>query len=208
MRSPADPSPLAGEAEPLQRARSWATYRGSQNPSEMIEKHTPGGGLVLDLDPTRSGRRAFNHWLQVQLHARKLSQRQLAQKSGVDHSTISRLIHGDRVPSLRTATMLAHGLGIAQLDGLQDQNRGRSGSPMASVEYALRSDDLLNETEVREIMNVYLAARLRRPPSVATPDPAASTRSTLVPLVVGVPETRLRSTSSERLPTASRGRSS
>ena len=174
----------------------------------MIDKHTPGRRLVLDMNPTRSGRRAFNDWLEVQLRARKLSQRQLAQKSGVDHSTISRLVRGGRVPSLHTATKLVHGLGMAQLGGLHDHDLARSGWPPAIVEYALRSDDLLNETGVREIMNVYLAARLRRPPSVATPDPAASARSTLVPIVVEVPETRLRSTSIGRLPGASRGRSS
>ena len=33
-----------------------------------------------------------------------------AQQSGVDHSTISRLIRGDRMPSLGTATKLARGL--------------------------------------------------------------------------------------------------
>ena len=39
-----------------------------------------------------------------------MSQRQLALQSGVDHSTISRLIKGDRMPSLGTATKLARGL--------------------------------------------------------------------------------------------------
>jgi len=47
--------------------------------------------------------RAFNEWLRSQLKAKKMSQRQLAQQSGVDHSTISRLIRGDRTPSLGTA---------------------------------------------------------------------------------------------------------
>ena len=54
--------------------------------------------------------RAFNEWLRAQLKAKKMSQRQLAQQSGVDHSTISRLIRGDRTPSLGTATKLARGL--------------------------------------------------------------------------------------------------
>ena len=44
---------------------------------------------------TQNGR-AFNEWLRAQLKAKKMSQRQLAQQSGVDHSTISRLIRGDR----------------------------------------------------------------------------------------------------------------
>jgi transcriptional regulator with XRE-family HTH domain len=175
----------------------------------MIEEHTPGGGLDPDLDPTRSGRRAFNQWLQVQLKARKLTQRQLAQKSGVDHSTISRLMRGDRVPSLRTATMLVRGLGMAQdLGSLYADSLGRSGSAAARVEHALRSDDLLSEAEVREIMNVYLAARLRHPRSVATPAPMESTRSTPAPIVVEAPGAPPRSTSIGRLPSASRGRSS
>src|SRR6186713_1699759 len=54
--------------------------------------------------------RAFNEWLRSQLKAKKMSQRQLAQQSGVDHSTISRLVRGDRTPSLGTATKLARGL--------------------------------------------------------------------------------------------------
>ena len=39
-----------------------------------------------------------------------MSQRQLALQSGVNHSTISRLIKEDRMPSLRTATKLARAL--------------------------------------------------------------------------------------------------
>src|SRR5438270_3441277 len=58
---------------------------------------------------TQNGR-AFNEWLRAQLKVKKMSQRQLAQQSGVDHSTISRLIRGDRMPSLGTATKLARGL--------------------------------------------------------------------------------------------------
>src|SRR3970040_2195635 len=58
--------------------------------------------------------RAFNEWLRSQLKAKKMSQRQLAQQSGVDHSTISRLIRGDRTPSLGTAKKLARGLSEAE----------------------------------------------------------------------------------------------
>ena len=59
---------------------------------------------------TSTNGRAFNEWLRTQLKAKKMSQRQLAQQSGVDHSTISRLVRGDRTPSLGTATKLARGL--------------------------------------------------------------------------------------------------
>jgi transcriptional regulator with XRE-family HTH domain len=114
---------------------------------------------------TQNGR-AFNEWLRAQLKAKKMSQRQLAQQSGVDHSTISRLIRGDRMPSLGTATKLARGLRELRDDADTPQYLGlvASGStnPTARVEYALRSDELLSEPQVRQIMEYYLAVRMRR----------------------------------------------
>jgi transcriptional regulator with XRE-family HTH domain len=114
---------------------------------------------------TQNGR-AFNEWLRAQLKAKKMSQRQLAQQSGVDHSTISRLIRGDRMPSLGTATKLARGLRELRDDADTPQYLGlvASGStnPTARVEYALRADELLTEAQVRQIMEYYLAVRMRR----------------------------------------------
>jgi transcriptional regulator with XRE-family HTH domain len=110
--------------------------------------------------------RAFNEWLRAQLKAKKMSQRQLAQQSGVDHSTISRLIRGDRMPSLGTATKLARGLRELRDDADATQYLGvvASGTqnPTARVEYALRADELLNEAQVRQVMEYYLAVRMRR----------------------------------------------
>jgi transcriptional regulator with XRE-family HTH domain len=108
----------------------------------------------------------FNGWLRGQLKEKKMSQRQLALQSGVDHSTISRLIKGDRMPSLGTATKLARGL-----REIREESDGpayfasvaaRQMLPTARVEYALRGDDLLQETDVRELMQVYISARSRR----------------------------------------------
>ena len=114
---------------------------------------------------THTGR-AFNEWLRVQLKAKKMSQRQLAQQSGVDHSTISRLIRGDRMPSLGTATALARGLREIRDDSDTAQYLGlvTSGSqnPTARIEYALRADDALGEAQVRQVMEYYLAVRMRR----------------------------------------------
>jgi transcriptional regulator with XRE-family HTH domain len=172
----------------------------------MIKGKTRRGDLDSKMGLTRSGPREFNTWLQLQLKARKLTQRQLAQKSGVDHSTISRLIRGDRVPSLRTAALLARCLEMPQ--EMDDQGFDISRSRTARVEYALRSDDLLNEAQVREIMNVYLAARLRRPRIVVTQAPVETARSTPVPIVTEIPGLPPRSTSIGRRPTAVRGRSS
>jgi transcriptional regulator with XRE-family HTH domain len=114
---------------------------------------------------TQNGR-AFNEWLRAQLKAKKMSQRQLAQQSGVDHSTISRLIRGDRMPSLGTATKLARGLRELREDADTPQYLGLvaagSANPTARVEYALRADELLSEPQVRQIMEYYLAVRMRR----------------------------------------------
>ena len=114
---------------------------------------------------TQNGR-AFNEWLRAQLKAKKMSQRQLAQQSGVDHSTISRLIRGDRMPSLGTATKLARGLRELRDDADTPSTSGLVASgatnPTARVEYALRADELLSEPQVRQIMEYYLAVRMRR----------------------------------------------
>ena len=129
---------------------------------------------------TQNGR-AFNEWLRTQLKAKKMSQRQLAQQSGVDHSTISRLIRGDRMPSLGTATKLARGLRELRDDADTTQYLGlvASGSmnPTARVEYALRADDLLTEPQVRQIMEYYLAVRIRRYGRTFSPDGNTATSS-------------------------------
>ena len=114
---------------------------------------------------TQNGR-AFNEWLRAQLKAKKMSQRQLAQQSGVDHSTISRLIRGDRMPSLGTATKLARGLREIREDADAAQYLGLvangTQNPTARVEYSLRADEALTEAQVRQIMEYYLAVRMRR----------------------------------------------
>jgi transcriptional regulator with XRE-family HTH domain len=110
--------------------------------------------------------RSFNSWLRGQLKEKNMSQRQLALQSGVDHSTISRLIKGDRMPSLGTATKLARGL-----REIHDENEGpayfaslaaRQLLPTARVEYALRGDEALTESDVRELMQQYIGMRNRR----------------------------------------------
>ena len=127
---------------------------------------------------TQNGR-AFNEWLRAQLKAKKMSQRQLAQQSGVDHSTISRLIRGDRMPSLGTATKLARGLRELRDDADTPQYLGLvaagSTNPTARVEYALRADELLSEAQVRQIMEYYLAVRMRRYGRAFSPEGTTST---------------------------------
>ncbi len=122
--------------------------------------------------------RPFNEWLRAQLKAKKMSQRQLAQASGVDHSTISRLVRGDRTPSLGTATALARGLREIHDDADAPQylglvSGGTTMNPTARIEYALRADEALGEAQVRQVMEYYLAVRMRR---YARPVAPTSTR--------------------------------
>ena len=110
---------------------------------------------------------AFNEWLRLQLKVRKMSQRQLAHKSGVDHSTISRIVRRDRSPTLGTATKLARALrvplgGDANMPHFFGTGATTATHPTARVEYALRADEVLSEPEARQVMELYLALRMRR----------------------------------------------
>jgi transcriptional regulator with XRE-family HTH domain len=95
-----------------------------------------------------------------------MSQRQLAALSGVDHSTISRLLLHDRRPSLATATKLARA--FRQVEGETDtadyfeRVPEETIFPSRRVEMALRADELLDDAEVRRLMSLYLDARRRR----------------------------------------------
>ena len=128
--------------------------------------YIPVAGSARRSQMTLQTPRSFNAWLRGQLKEKKMSQRQLALQSGVDHSTISRLIKGDRMPSLGTATKLARGLreigdeadGPAYFASLN----ARAVLPTTRVEYALRGDDTLTENDVRELMQQYIATRNRR----------------------------------------------
>jgi transcriptional regulator with XRE-family HTH domain len=156
---------------------------------------------------TEQNGRPFNEWLRAQLRAKKMSQRQLAQASGVDHSTISRLVRGDRTPSLGTATKLARGLRELRDDADAPQylglvSSGATVNPTARVEYALRADDALGEPQVRQIMEYYLAVRVRRfaRPVAPSPRPEFEERALTRPRsgslasVVGLPTERRVST--------------
>ncbi len=136
--------------------------------------------------------RAFNEWLKTQLKAKRMSQRQLAQQSGVDHSTISRLVRGDRTPSLGTATKLARGLREVRDEADTPHYFGLVGSsashPTARVEYALRADDLLTEPQVRQVMEFYLSLRMRRLSNgPSTPVTASTVRESRATLSARVP---------------------
>jgi transcriptional regulator with XRE-family HTH domain len=110
-----------------------------------------------------AGAVVFNVWLRRQLRERRISQRQLAHMSGVDHSTISRLIGAGRTPSLETATKIARALRVPEEDIGRELGftRERPPLPLQRVESALRGDDELDESDVRVLMDAYLARRRR-----------------------------------------------
>jgi transcriptional regulator with XRE-family HTH domain len=110
-----------------------------------------------------AGAIVFNLWLRRQLRERRMSQRQLAHLSGVNHSTISRLLAGDRIPSLETATKLARALRVPNEDIAAELGfvTGRPAMPMQRVEAALRGDEGLDESDVRVLMEAYIARRRR-----------------------------------------------
>jgi transcriptional regulator with XRE-family HTH domain len=134
------------------------------------------------------GQGPFNAWLRQQLKARQLTQRQLAQRSGVDHSTISRLVREKGSPTLETVALLARGLGLSSREmDVDDPSIGRPRRRIADVEYALRCDDVLNESEIGEVMSFYLARR-RGQALPVTPAP----RKRPPPIVVQVSPVRSR----------------
>jgi transcriptional regulator with XRE-family HTH domain len=111
----------------------------------------------------------FNVWLRRQLRERRMSQRQLAFLSGVDHSTISRLLRGDRTPNLATATKLARA--VSNIDDVGDAMAYWETQsiltmfPMQRVEAALRGDEKLEDDDVRQLMMAYLRLRTKSRPS-------------------------------------------
>jgi transcriptional regulator with XRE-family HTH domain len=105
----------------------------------------------------------FREWLTLQLRARRMSLRQVALRSGVNVSTVSRIVRGERRPTLRTAVRLAR----VVRDSTDESSATRffgsltstSLDPVGEVERALRADAELNDDDVRRVMRVYLGSR-------------------------------------------------
>jgi len=141
-------------------------------------------------DPNHEGATAFSVWLGSYLKVRRMSQRQLAERSGIDHSSISRLIRGGRMPSLRTAARLAKALGVSEpgvgeREPVELRTTRRPLDPIGNVERALRADDQMTEADIRRLMRQYLALR-REGASRAGVAPRSTSRGDPVPLVAAV----------------------
>jgi transcriptional regulator with XRE-family HTH domain len=154
---------LPDEVEPVTAGLVGLVVRSGAPASVAvaIEFGRAGGGWA--------GAIVFNLWLRRKLRERPISQRQLAALSGVDHSTISRLLLHDQRPSLATATKLAKALryvygeqGEADTLDYFERMPEETLFPARRVEMALRADELLADEEVLRLMSIYLDARRRR----------------------------------------------
>lgn len=105
----------------------------------------------------------FRDWLTLQLRARRMSLRQLAHRSGVNVSTVSRIVRGERRPTLHTAVRLARVVRDTADESSATRFFGALTSdsldPIREVERALRADDQLDDGDVRLVMQAYLDAR-------------------------------------------------
>ena len=103
----------------------------------------------------------FGAWVRERLHARRMSQRQLARRASVHPSTVSRVVRGT-IPTLSTA--------IALQDALDPAEPGGSVPPTAHLHPALlcamlRRDGVLTEDEIDGLVSTYarlVATRRRR----------------------------------------------
>ena len=113
----------------------------------------------------------FKNWLKTELRASSMTLRQLALRSGVHYSTISRLLREARNPSLGTVAKLMSALHAHDAGPTYFSGSTSTFNPTARVEYALRADDELSEQEVRQLMRLYLAVRMRHPTPHVAPTP-------------------------------------
>ena len=113
-------------------------------------------------DPSLSSGQAerITIWLVSHMRARALTARALAARAGLHHSTLSRILRGEEVPTLATLDRLAAVLGdlpvgfpVAHVD-----------SPIDAVVQALAGDTVLTAQDRRAVLHYYLAER-RRPRS-------------------------------------------
>jgi len=109
----------------------------------------------------------FRDWLTLQLRARRMSLRQLANRSGVNVSTVSRIVRGERRPTLHTAVRLARVVRESADESSATRFFGsltaESLDPVREVERALRADGQPDDEDVRRVMQAYLEARRTTP---------------------------------------------
>jgi len=100
----------------------------------------------------------FREWLARAITARGLSQAQLALRSGVDRSTVGRILNGDRRPTLDTAIRLVGALDTAAMPRVFAR-LGRLADDTDRVAQAFRDDPHLSGSNAAKLLRCYLNLR-------------------------------------------------
>jgi transcriptional regulator with XRE-family HTH domain len=120
-------------------------------PTQLSEDHPrPEPSLVQE---------TFGDHVRRELRARQWTVRYLALRSGVSHSTISRLISGPRVPTLETARRLHAAFGRPDALTFFGVSARQTGDPINRIGEALRADRELDPVAIAMVMRAYLGAR-------------------------------------------------
>ena len=93
------------------RRTAHATARRESHLWGGPSPHSPATLAVLSRLMSDFNAAHFRGWLQAEMRHRAISQRMLARRSGLDHSSISRLLSEGRTPSMETMARLAAALG-------------------------------------------------------------------------------------------------
>jgi len=100
----------------------------------------------------------FREWLARKIAMRGLSHAQLALHSGVDRSTVGRILAGDRSPSLDTAVRLVGAIDDAALPAVFTRF-ARQGDHHNRIARALREDPQLSEDAASRLLRCYRELR-------------------------------------------------
>jgi transcriptional regulator with XRE-family HTH domain len=113
----------------------------------------------------------FGAWVRERLHARRMSQRQLARRAAVHPSTVSRILRG-AVPTLATALALQHALDPSEPSGPASDSPELHPALLSAM---LRRDGLLTNDEIDQLVSTYAqlvassSQRAARSPRVRVP---------------------------------------
>ena len=117
-------------------------------------------GMSTQIDDLRA-------WALSRMRHRRFSHAQVAQRCGLDRSTITRFLRGDRSPSLDVALRIMDALYDQACTPPMERLRGLLAGP-ERVETALRIDPLLHPTHVDVLMRMY--AERRAAPAISSRD--------------------------------------
>jgi transcriptional regulator with XRE-family HTH domain len=125
----------------------------------------------LDGQDISSGSIRFRAYLVAEMRRRRWTQRYLAARSGVDHSTISRILTQTRSPSLETVERLRDALRGGSLGAPHDWTGLQA--TVRAIADTLTADPRMDPDRVNEVIDFYIQVRARRRHATGfTPTPA------------------------------------